>query len=151
MLARAIAKEVAREIQSTTYYCLKIETWGGNWSINPVFKKKVVVFKRCYKCVLCSFNSLDIQAKQFDNFGIFIFLTLLGLGLIKISNVSANFNNPKARFARVGIFFTLRLFAWESFIDKKVGIRINYGPQVDKSKSFYNKSGLSFFDFQLFY
>ena len=64
LLARAIAKEVAREIQSTTYYCLKIETWGGNWSINPVFKKKVVVFKRCYKCVLCSFNLLDIQAKQ---------------------------------------------------------------------------------------
>lgn len=30
LLARAIAKEVAREIQSTTYYCLKIETWGGN-------------------------------------------------------------------------------------------------------------------------
>ena len=57
----------------------------------------------------------------------------------------------KARFAQVGIFFTLRLFAWESFINKKVGIRINYAPPVDNFKSFYNKSGLSFFDFQLFY
>ena len=74
LLARAIAKEVAREIQSTTYYCLKIETWGGNWSINPVFKKKSCSSKRCYKCVLYSFNSFDIQAKQFDNYVIFIFL-----------------------------------------------------------------------------
>ena len=34
----------------------------------------------------------------------------------------------KARFAQVGIFFTLRLFAWESFINKKVVIQINYAP-----------------------
>ena len=51
----------------------------------------------------------------------------------------------------LGIFSTLRLFAWESFINKKVRIRINYAPHVDNFKSFYNKSGLSFFDFQLFY
>ena len=52
--------------------------------------------------------------------------------------------------AQVGIFFTLRLFDWESFINKKVGNRINYATLVDNFKSFYNKSGLSFFDFQLF-
>ena len=56
----------------------------------------------------------------------------------------------KASFAQVGIFSTLRLFASESFSNNKVGIRINYAHQVDTFKSFYNKGGLSFFDFQLF-
>ena len=47
--------------------------------------------------------------------------------------------DSKFRFAQVDIFSSLWIFAWESFISKK----------VDNFKSFYDKSRLSFFNFQL--
>ena len=42
-------------------------------------------------------------------------------------------------------------FALRFFINKKFGNRQNKDHLVDNFKSFYNKCGLSFFDFQLFY
>ena len=40
-------------------------------------------------------SSLIPLGQQFDKFSKIVYLTLLGLGLIKIITVSANFNNPR--------------------------------------------------------
>ena len=45
---------------------------------------------------------------------VFSYLTLLGLGLIKINDVSANFNNPRPSLSKLfgfGLFFSC--FEWE--------------------------------------
>ena len=61
------------------------------------------------------------------------------------------FEITKARFAQVDFFSNSDYLPEKVLLIIKVGIRIVYGPPVDKTKSFHNKSGLSFFDFQLFY
>ena len=57
--------------------------------------KKIVLFlTACFSLVLCV-NGIN-EAEVLGGFQFLdLILTLLGLGLIKINDVSANFNNPR--------------------------------------------------------
>ena len=57
----------------------------------------------------------------------------------------------KAEIAQVGTFFNTQFPSLGIFINKKVGNRKNQDHPVYNFLNWYNKSGLSFFDFQLFF
>ena len=63
----------------------------------------------------------------------------------------ANTWKAEAELLQVGIFFLIHLFAWEILLLKKLEIEETKTTQYSTFKTdTYNKSGLSFFDFQLF-
>ena len=61
------------------------------------------------------------------------------------------YKGTKAELPLEGISFCTQFPSLEIFINEKVGFRKNYGHLVYHFENWNNKSGLSFFDFQLFY
>ena len=70
--------------------------WWDNYEFKFAFyEKKIIDETTLYEIFLTLSNKFVLRGHCLRNYGMLYYLTLLGLGLIKINYVSANFINPR--------------------------------------------------------